>query len=180
MVISTISATPRMLQLLYIREVYCLVTETQLPRLAPEPIEHMRNTGTWAPDRWCAEWQDALAELAANVHERSGIGPSRRDIMNALDPSPTVSYLDGKLATTFADWQRGHLRTLPGSGQGPATESVAVGDLVSAWEKGFTTFVLLPLAGHYAERLGKQILLVSPTTRRSPDAFGNALRSLFP
>ncbi|GAA2180845.1 hypothetical protein GCM10009785_13370 [Brooklawnia cerclae] len=178
MVISVQSATLRMLQLLYVREVYQLSTQTRLPGLDPAPSEHAAAPQGWRSDRWETEWSAALAELVRGERSRAAGTPSRQGIFDALHPRASDRDIDSQLGISFQKWQQrthrhpsGPFRTSP--------DYLALDDLIAAWSNGFTTCVMLPLAGEYATRLGRHILLVSPTTRHSPDSYRDALRVLF-
>lgn len=181
MMLTTDAHPPRILQLLYIRHTRRLPTATQLPALAPAPdsrVEVDEQRKATMQQAWDSEWISAKNDLVVIEQARSTNRPSPREVVQALDESHSSALWSLPDIVPFKEWVRStYLPPRRQPDESPERQSLA--QVIAAWERGFTTCVILPFAEHFAERLGDHILLMSPGVYESPDDYRRALQAHF-
>ncbi|WBM79683.1 hypothetical protein KIV56_15750 [Cryobacterium breve] len=66
-------------------------------------------------------------------------------------------------------------RTTMPAALGTLPENRVIPALVTAWRGGLTTIIQLPYLGFFAQRINRQHLVVSRTTRNDPEMLAQAL-----
>ena len=165
-------------QLLYLRTVWELRTAVVPPELAPQPkpgesaAPLSASLEEWAR-RWDAQWAMAWDWYRIEQHRARlvGLTPERmRELVgdgSGLNPvvPPMWSFRygdDGFDHEAYGAWMRSVIRIPHGRLEDqPVRRSVRA--VTAAWRTGLETVIVLPYAGHHAERITARHLVVSDT-----------------
>lgn len=170
--------------LLFVRQAWSLTQDLKIPELNPAPetgnsrIPESASRDVWE-ERWKQEWDRSWAwydiraaqETPLTQEEVRNISRPGQDLHRLVPPFWNVEHgEDGIDWTAFEAWDR---QTTPIPPINAELESVPA--LVSAWQGGLATVIVLPYRGFFAHRLNSSHLVVSAETRNSPELYDKAL-----
>ena len=181
--------------LLFIRHVWGIAADADVPRLDPLPgVGASRIPGSATPAEWEARWRRAW-DRAWGWYAVEEPGPTiqptpdhLREVSrpgHALDPLiPPFWQADhgweGIDADAYNAWQMASSPLAYGYARRRAAaspEHQSLPALTAAWERGLDTVIVLPYEGHFARRITARHLAVSAATHNEPAAYSQALRT---
>lgn len=175
-------------ELLFVRSVWGIAHEADIPPLSPQPhAGQSARPPTASFEEWSAAWMhvwaqawewystgDALQQpspefLRASARPEQPVPPSFPPYWRARH-----GY-DGIDRDALFHWMRSirNRRDLPLE-EHPERRSLPA--LIEAWEGGLATIVTLPYAGYFADRISLSHLVVSNETRADPEMYSRALK----
>ena len=176
---------PPLIFLLFVRSAWQLEIGS-VPKLDSEP-----DTGTSrrpvdldtdaAVQRWLAEWRRAWSHFDA---AEPTVGIPDEEIQRLLDTLTDEELWAATATSTWPSdfWNAGidqeaceMWRTTMPAALGALPENRVIPALVTAWQGGLTTIIQLPYLGFFAQRINRQHLVVSRTTRNDPEMLALAL-----
>jgi hypothetical protein len=167
--------------LLFIRHVWSLTEELNLPELSPAPeigrsaLPDTENKQVW-DHRWAQEWSRAWEWYDSRESQRAPL--SKEEMLRISRPGQPLHPVVPPFWMTeygpagidrdaFMDWD--HLTTALEPNPYPKLP------LLDAWQRGIRNITVLPYAGYFAERRSATHLVVSQNTMRDRAQFLKAL-----
>ena len=171
--------------LLFVRSAWHLDIDS-VPRLDSEP-----DPGTSrrpvdldvdaAVQRWLAEWRRAWTHFDAADPAMRVPDEETRHLLDTLTDeqlwaaTSTSTWPSDFWNSGIDDEAYGMWRTTMPAPLGALPENRVIPALVTAWQGGLTTIIQLPYLGFFAQRINREHLVVSRTTRNDPEMLAQAL-----
>lgn len=198
MVIHVDDSPQHLTVLLFVRHTWGIAAGADVPPLDPVPhagasqLPEVPGRTEWEA-RWHRAWKRAwdwysVQEPDPTVHPTPGLlrefAQPGRDLNPWVPPFWQAEYgWDGIDGDAYRDWLRRcspHAYGLPPLRPPRAAaspEPLSLPALITAWEGGLDTVVVLPYAGFFARRITNRHLAVSAVTRKDPASYTRALES---
>ena len=171
--------------LLFVRSAWRLEIDA-VPRLdsEPDPGTSQRPDDldeNAAVQRWLAEWRRAWThfETADPAIGTPDVATQRlldtltdHELWAATSTWPSDFWNSGIDRDAYDMW-----RTTMPAPLGDLPENRVIPALVDAWKGGLTTIIQLPYRGFFAQRINREHLVVSRTTRNDPEMLARALET---
>lgn len=168
-------ADQNMLALLYMRDVWRVDLEPDIPCLSPLPI----GAGTKSPrpvfpaEQWSLNWQQSVTNaLAAESHLTQNDGS--RTQLPTLSPYELFERLS-IAPEDFSSWVSSCMQSYHRSFPRPRYFSKLVPALTTAAQAGLKRIILLPVEGNFYRWAGSTLLIISPGVEGSLPAYSAAL-----
>lgn len=174
--------------LLFVRYAWGLAPDADVPALDPEPqpgtssAPPQASLDEWSR-RWERQWQRTWEWHA--MHEPATLPtPELLRTVNrpgqplnpVIPPHWFAEYGDAGVDRKALTGWEGQL--MPIHGRQPVSETperVCLPALISAWETGVEELITPPYVGYFARRISRRVLVVSRTTRETPEFYNKAL-----
>lgn len=179
--------------LLFIRRAWMIAPDADIPELLPLPasgtskVPDSASLTEWE-SRWRTAWDRAWNwyQIADPSRPRYPTQESMRQMQETMrqvmKPGQPLHPLVPPLWTSEFDWDgidQDAFNAWDQSLEPKAwtdEERQNLPSLIPAWESGLDTIIVLPYAGHFAQRVTRRHLAVSASTRNDPDSYSRALR----
>lgn len=168
-----------LLQYLFFRASYGLLSSTPIPELEPDPPPSVRHLSRLQRAEWDAAWEQGWRDLWAWRSRRDTCrntgtlqGLFTRIGKPPLWPMERGAYFDRE---AFASWKETLIDADRSRAARERPENRFVAELASAWRRGLHEIVVLPYRGEFYRSVGGFALELSRTSYLSPTSFPAAL-----
>lgn len=181
----TLEMNPRPLtELLFAREAWSLAVRSDVPPTDPRVIARMSPPQGLAhgAEHWQNAWDVAVSFVAQADDRRRRLQAVMvdGDLTDAAALAEFVPPVWEPLQRLDSDSVRRWEESLPTYGERALhelPERLSVSVVADAWRRGLTTIAVIPVAGHYSARIGRESLMVSHGTYLDRAAFEESVRA---
>lgn len=168
-------ADQNILALLYLRDVWRVTLEPDIPPLFPRPSgRDMHKLCPMFPSKqWNSLWKESYDQmLVVQRNLKLDIGGSAH--LPPTSPYVLFTQLDADYAE-FSKWVRSCIESYHRTFPKQSTVSKLVPTLTSAVRAGLKKIIIFPVEGSYYKWVGNTVLIISPSVENSRAVYSAAL-----